>query len=148
MSTEDLTHPIIQGLLSLIRAEDRSGAYDAEADADLLAPFIVTKAQKRELPMFDDPDPDILMRVKQFYAAVAWDVERRTGKPVAPMMDIHHEGWGRVLLISGRLVAVNSHVRELHRFGFENAAALVDKAAKLADEGVASIEKFPEVAEA
>lgn len=148
METEDIKHPIIQGLLRLIRAEDRSGAYDAEADEELLSPFIVTKAQKRDLPMFDDPDPDILMRVSQFYAAVAWDVERRTGKPVAPMMDIHHEGWGRVLLVCGRLVAVNSHVRELHRFGFENLAQLIEKAGKLADEGVASIDKFPQVAEA
>lgn len=147
MDTETISHPIIQGLLRLIRAEDRSGAYDAEPDEELLAPFVVTKAQKRELPMFDDPDPDILMRVSQFYAAVAWEVERRTGKPVAPMMDIHHEGWGRVLLICGRLVAVNSHVRELHRFGFEDLATLVAKAEKLAEEGIASIAKFPEVVE-
>jgi probable nitrogen fixation protein len=147
MDTENIKHPIVQGLLQLIRAEDRSGAYDMETDADLIAPFIVTKAQKRDLPMFDDPDPDILMRVGQFYAAVAWEVERRTGKPVAPLMNIHHEGWGKALLICGRLVAVNSHVRELHRFGFEDLATLIDKAGKLADEGVASIEKFPEVAD-
>ena len=147
MDTENIKHPIILGLLRLIRAEDRSGAYDAEPDAELIAPFVVTKVQKRDLPMFDDPDPDILMRVGQFYAAVAWEVERRTGKPVAPMMDIHHEGWGRVLLICGRLVAVNSHVRELHRFGFENLAALIEKAEKLAEEGVANIARFPEVAE-
>lgn len=147
MDTENIKHPIIQGLLRLIRAEDRSGAYDSEPDEELLAPFVVTKAQKRELPMFDDPDPDILMRVSQFYAAVAWEVERQTGKPVAPMMDIHHEGWGRVLLISGRLVAVNSHVRELHRFGFETLAALIERAEKLAAEGIAAIAKFPEVVE-
>jgi probable nitrogen fixation protein len=148
MDTETISHPIIQNLLRLIRAEDRSGAYDAEPDEELLAPFVVTKVQKRELPMFGDPDPDILARVETFYGAVAIELERRTGRAVVPMMNIHHEGWGRVLLIAGRLVAVKAHVRELHRFGFGTLAQLVEKAEKLVVEGAASIEAFPAVADA
>jgi probable nitrogen fixation protein len=147
MDTENIKHPVIQGLLRLIRAQDRSGAYDADPDEELLAPYVVTKAQKREMPMMGDPDPDTLGRVELFYGAVAWELERRTGRAVVPMLNIHHEGWGRILLIAGRLVAVNTHVRELHRFGFETLAALIDKAEKLASEGVTSIETFPQVAD-
>ena len=148
MDTETIKHPIIQSLLMLIRAQDRSGAMESDADEELLAPFVVTKQQKRELPMFDDPDPDILSRVELFYAAVGIALEQKTGKPITPLMDIHHEGWGRVLLIAGRLVAVKAHVRELHRFGFETLAALVGKAEKLAAEGMAAIEAYPQVADA
>ncbi len=140
--------PFVKGLLILLRAQDRSGAWDNEPDDALLAPFIVTKAQKRELPMIGDPDPDILWRVELYYQTVAFEIERRCGRACAPMMNIHHEGWGRIVLIAGRLVCVNTHVRELHRFGFENVSQMVDKAEKLIAEGVATIEKFPTVADA
>ncbi len=148
MDASALTHPIAQALLRRIRSEDRSGAWDAEPDAALLAPFIVTKAQKRELPMMGDPDPDILWRVEMFYAAVAWELERRSGHAVAPILNIHHEGWGRVLLVAGRLVALNAHVRELHRFGFEDLPTLIAKAEKLVEEGAETIARFPEIAAA
>lgn len=148
MAADLTSSPIIQGLLRLIRSQDRSGAWDAEPDAELLAPFIVTKAQKRELPLIGDPDPDILWRVEMFYTCAAWELERRCGHSVSPILNIHHEGWGRVLLVAGRLVAVNAHVRELHRFGFEDVSALVDKAEALVSEGLSIIAKFPDPAAA
>jgi probable nitrogen fixation protein len=141
-------HPIVKSLLRLIRAEDRSGAWDAEPDELLLSPFLVTKTAKRELPLIGDPDPDVLARVEKFYTAIAAEIEQRSGKAVSPILNIHHEGWGRVVLIAGRLVAVSAHVRELHRFGFENLGQLVEKAEKLVAEGVATIEKFPTVVDA
>jgi probable nitrogen fixation protein len=144
----DTSHPVVKALLRLLRSQDHSGTWDAEPDEVLLAPFIVTKAQKRELPLIGDPDPDILWRVELYYSAIAWEIERRAGLAVAPLLKIHHEGWGRVVLIAGRLVAVSAHVRELHRFGFEDVASLVAKAEKLIAEGVAAIEQFPTVAAA
>ena len=140
-------HPIVKSLLRLIRAE-AGGAWDAEPDEMLLAPFIVTKQAKRELPLIGDPDPDVLGRVEKFYTAVGGEIERRTGKAISPILNIHHEGWGRIVLIAGRLIAVNAHVRELHRFGFETLDQLVEKAEKLIADGVATIEKFPMVVDA
>jgi probable nitrogen fixation protein len=142
------THPFVKGLLTLLRAQDRSGAWDNEPDEALLAPFIVTKVQKRELPMIGDPDPDILWRVELYYQAIAFEIERRSGRACAPMMNIHHEGWGRIVLIAGRLVAVNAHVRELHRFGFETVDQMVEKAERLIVEGAATIDKFATIADA
>ncbi len=139
---------IIQALLQLMRSHDRSGAWDDEPDDLLLAPYIVTKAQKRELPLIGDPDPDLLWRVELYFGAIAWEIEKRAGRAVAPMLQINHEGWGRVALIAGRLVAVNAHVRELHRFGFETIDQLVEKAEKLVAEGVSTIDQFPAVADA
>lgn len=143
-----LDHPILQGLLKLMRSHDRSGVWDYEDDLELLQPFIVTKAMKREMPMIGEPDPDVLFRVELFYSAVAWELERRCGRAIAPLLRIHHEGWGRVVLIAGKLVAVNAHVRELHRFGFEDLTQMVVKAEKLVAEGLATIEQFPAAADA
>jgi probable nitrogen fixation protein len=145
---EALSRPFLKALSMVIRAEDRSGVLDDEPAELLLAPFIVTKAQKREIPMFGDPDPDILMRVDQIYQAICWLIETESGANCAPIMKIHHEGWGRIVIVSGRLVAVNNHVRELHRFGYESLAELEMKALALVAEGVAAIRKFPEVAAA
>ncbi len=142
------TPPILAALLRLMRSHDHSGVWDDEPDEVLLAPFIVTKAQKREMPLIGDPDPDVLWRVELFYAAVAWEIERRSGRAVAPLLKIHHEGWGRVVLIAGRLVAVNAHVRELHRWGFESLEQLAEKAETLVAEGLAVIAQFPAIAEA
>jgi probable nitrogen fixation protein len=145
---EALKRPFVQALITLIRAQDRSGAMEADTDEELLEPFVVTKAQKREIPMFGDPDPDILMRVEQVYMAVCWLIERQTGIAAAPILNIHHEGWGRIVILTGRLVAVNAYVRELHRFGYENLVQMEAKALKLVEEGIAAIRQFPDVAAA
>ena len=95
-----------------------------------------------------DPDPDILWRVELYYNAIGMAIEKLTGCACAPIMKINHEGWGRMLLTSGRLVVINAYLRDLHRFGFESPQALVEKAVKIVAEGVAIIEKFPQVAAA
>ncbi|MGE5506233.1 MAG: NifX-associated nitrogen fixation protein [Actinomycetota bacterium] len=146
--TEALSRPFVQGLLMLMRSHDRSGVWDAISDAEVVEPFIVTKAQKREIPLIGEPDPDILWRVELYYQAVAWQIEKRTGHATQPVMRIHHEGWGRVVLIAGKLVALDAHVRELHRFGFDSIAQLEEKGLKLVEAGVATTQKFPDVAAA
>ena len=143
--TED---PFIKTLLALIRAHDGSGAWETVSDEEILAPFIVTKEQRREIPLIGDPDPDILWRVELFYNVIGLAIEKRTGHNTAPIMKIHHEGWGRMILTAGKLVVVNAYLRDLHRFGFDSVEAMSAKAAKIVEEGVATIEQFPQVAAA
>lgn len=140
--------PFVKSLLMFIRAHDQSGAWEAESDEDVLAPYILSKEQRREIPLFGDPDPDTLWRVEQYFNAIAMAIETRSGHAVAPIMKIHHEGWGRVILTAGKLVAVNAYMRELHRFGFDSVEEMTARAAKIIEEGVATIAKFPDVAAA
>ncbi|TAN55232.1 MAG: NifX-associated nitrogen fixation protein [Magnetospirillum sp.] len=140
--------PFIKSLLMLIRAHDGSGAWETVTDEEVIAPFIVTKEQRREIPLIGDPDPDILWRVELFYNAIGMAIEKQTGCACAPIMKINHEGWGRMLLTSGRLVVINSYLRDLHRFGFDSVEALTGKAGKIIEDGVATIGKFPDVAAA
>lgn len=140
--------PFLKSLLMFIRAHDQSGAWDSESDEEVLAPYILSKEQRREIPLFGDPDPDILWRVEQYFNAIAMAIETQSGHAVAPIMKIHHEGWGRVILTAGKLVAVSTYMRELHRFGFGSPEEMSVKAGKIIAEGVATIAKFPEVAAA
>ncbi len=136
----------IKELIKVWRAQDTHGAWEKKSDASLLDPYIVTKEQRREIPIIGDPDPEILWRLELFYNAVGLAIERRTGCMVQPMMKMSHEGFGRMTLTAGRLIVVNKHLRDVHRFGFESLEKLAAEGAKFVDAGVEMIEKFPEVA--
>lgn len=136
----------IQELVKIWRAQDTHGTWEKKSDLDLLAPYIVTKEQRREMPIIGDPDPEILWRLELFYNAVGLAIERATRCMVQPMMKMSHEGFGRMILTTGRLIVVNKHLRDVHRFGFETMDKLAAEGTKLVDAGVEMIEKFPEVA--
>ena len=135
-------------LVQLIRAEDAYGAWDEKSDAALLADFIVTREERLEIPIIGDPDPDIMWRVEKFYAAIGLLVEKTTGCMAAPMMKMSHEGFGRIVLIAGRLVVLSKHLRDIHRFGFVTYDALAEAGDTLVADAVGMIETHPEAARA
>ncbi len=136
----------VKELVKQWRAQDTHGTWDNKKDIDLLKPYIVTKEARREIPMIGDPDPETLWRLELFYNAVGLAIERATGVMVQPMMKMSHEGFGRMILTAGRLIVVNKHLRDVHRFGYESLEKLAQEGAKLVDAGVQMIENFPEVA--
>ncbi|MBL3570247.1 NifX-associated nitrogen fixation protein [Rhodovulum sp. BSW8] len=142
------TSEYLTQLIAVIRAEDTHGSWDGKPDAEILADFIVTKEERREIPIICDPDPDVLWRVERFYDAVALLLERRTGAQAAQMSRITHEGFGRIVLISGRLVVLSKHVRDIHRFGFETFARLAETGEQLTADAADMVARFPEAARA
>jgi probable nitrogen fixation protein len=136
----------IKELIKQWRAQDAHGAWDRKSDLDLLEPYILDKEKRRQMPIIGDPDPETLWRIELFYNAVGLAIERVNGVMVSPMMKMHHEGFGRMILTAGRLVVVNKQLRDVHRFGFDSLAKLAEEGDKLIAAGVAMIEKYPEVA--
>ncbi|MBU2786370.1 NifX-associated nitrogen fixation protein, partial [Acidithiobacillus ferriphilus] len=122
------------------------GAWEKKSDTGLLAPYVLDKEQRRAIPIIGDPDPEILWRVELFYNAVGLATERASGVMVSPMMKMSHEGFGRMVLIAGRLVVVNKQLRDVHRFGFPSMEKLAEEGDKLVAGALEMIEKFPEVA--
>lgn len=51
-----------------------------------------------------------------------------------------------MVLTAGRLVVVNKHLRDVHRFGFPTLEKLAEDGEKLVSSAVEMIEKYPEVA--
>ena len=136
----------LKELIKQWRAQDTHGAWEGKSDETLLAPYIITREQRRELPIIGDPDPEVLWRVELFFNAVGLAIERRTGVMVSPMMKMSHEGFGRQVLLAGRLVVVNKQLRDVHRFGFESMEKLGAEGGKYVEAGVAMITQFPDVA--
>ena len=81
-----------------------------------------------------------------FFNAVALSIERATGVMISPMLKMSHEGFGRMVLIGGRLIVVNKQLRDVHRYGFDNLAKLAEEGDKFVKSGIEMIEKFPAVA--
>jgi probable nitrogen fixation protein len=96
--------------------------------------------------MMGDPDPETLWHMELFYNAVGLTIERITDVMVCPLMKLHHEGFGRLVLTAGRLIVINKNLRDVHRFGFESLEKLEAEGEKLVVAGVEWIEKYPEVA--
>jgi probable nitrogen fixation protein len=136
----------VQELIKQWRAQDTHGAWDGKPDFELIAPYIIDKAARREIPIIGDPDPETLWRLELFYNAVSLSIERETGHMVTPMMKMHHEGFGRMILAAGRLIVVNKQLRDVHRFGFDSLGKLAEEGEKFVATGVEMIRKYPEVA--
>ena len=141
-----LQDPFIRELVKQIRAQDTHGTWEGKSDAKLLEPYILTPEQRRALPMMGDPDPETLWRLELFHNAIGLSIERATGCMVSPMMKMSHEGFGRAVLTAGRLIVVNRHLRDVHRFGYASLAKLAEAGNKLVNEGVTMVETYKEVA--
>ncbi|BAF87033.1 MULTISPECIES: NifX-associated nitrogen fixation protein [Azorhizobium] len=138
--------PFIKELIKVWRAQDSHGAWDSKGDLDLLEPYILDKEKRRALPIVGDPDPETLWRLELYYNAICLSIEKATGVMITPMMKMSHEGFGRMVLIGGRLIVVNKQLRDVHRFGFDSLAKLAEEGAKQVQAGIDMITKFEAVA--
>lgn len=142
-----LKHPFIKQMIVQLRAMDSYGTYDTWTDVDVIDPMILTKERRKEIPVVGDPDETTLSRVKAYYNALAQAVERETGLMAVPVINITHEGFGRALILVGKLVALDKTLRDVHRFGFDSLDALIAEAEKLIGKATALINEQRIVAE-
>jgi probable nitrogen fixation protein len=141
-----LASPFGRALVRQLRAHDTTGVWERKSDGELLAPYIVTREQRRSMPVIADPDARQLWRIEQFWAAAGLAVEQASGIIATPLVKLTHEGFGRAVLITGRLVAASRILRDVHRFGYDSLSKLVAEGEKLVGEAVQAIDKFPEAA--
>ena len=144
--TDVMQDPFIRELVKQWRAQDTHGAWEGKTDAMLLDPYVLDAEKRKDLPMMADPDPETLWRMELYYNAIALSIERETKVMVSPMLKMHHEGFGRQVLIAGRLIVFNKQVRDAHRFGFNSLEKLSAAGTKAVTEAVDMIRKFPDVA--
>lgn len=142
-----LASPFVQQLIKQLRAQDINGTWDSKSDLQLLKPYLHTAEERRALPIIGDPDPETLWHLELFYNAIAVAIEHEIGQMVSPMMKMSHEGFGRMVLLAGRLVVVNKQLRDVHRFGFTSLAKLAEAGTKFLNEAVTMIRTYPEVAQ-
>jgi len=133
-------------MIRQMRAIDSYGTYDDWSAAKILEPFVLTKEMKREIPIIGDPDEIILVRVKAFYHGIATMIEKECGLMAVPMLNLSHEGFGRVIITVGKLLVMDKILRDVHRFGFPSLSKMKDEGDKLLSVALEIISKHSEVA--
>lgn len=137
--------PFLKALVQQIRANDPYGTYRHWADELLLKPYVMSKKERREIPVEGDVDPITLGRILGFYRAVAARIEEETGQLSQVVVDLSHEGFGWALIFSGRLILVSKTLRDAQRFGFDTIEKLNVEGEKLVQKGIDLAKRFPEV---
>ncbi len=144
-TSDVLTSPFIKALVQQIRGLDTYGTYRKWSDDLILKPYVVSKQKKREISVDGDVDPMTMSRINAFYRAIAIRIEQETGLLSQVVTDLNHEGFGWVLVFSGRLLLVKKTLRDVHRFGFNSLDKLAEEGENLVLKGVELANRFPEV---
>ena len=143
--SEDDTHlktDIVQDLIKQLNAIDTYDSYDGWSNARIIDPIVLTKERKREIPVIGDPDELTIARLKAYYNSLATLIEKKTGLMAAPIVNLSHEGFGRALIMVGKLVVVDKILRDTHRFGFASLEDLCEKSDKTIARAIELIEKY------
>lgn len=137
-----LNSDIVQDLIKQLRAIDTYDTYDGWPNARVVDPIVLTKERKREIPIIGDPDGLTIARLKAYYNSLASLIEKRTGLMAAPIVHLTHEGFGRALIMVGKLVVVDKVLRDTHRFGFASLEDMCEKSDKTIAKAIELIEKY------
>jgi len=136
----------VKDLVGQVRAADSYGRLDRLTDAQLLRPYLVTPQAPDEIPLMCMVDPAAVERLRVFFRAVAAGVERATGLVTDYTLDLDAEGFGRALVVIGRLVACCEVLRDVNRFGFRTVELIAQYAQRLIASAADAATRYPEVA--
>lgn len=148
---EDAADPIyetdfVKEMLRQMRALDSYGQWDGKPVPEILDAFVLTKERRKAIPVIGDPDDQIISRVKAFHNAIAVLIEKECGLMAVPFVQLTHEGFGRALIIVGKLVVMDRTLRDVHRFGFDSLSKMKSEADKYLSVAIEIIGKHGEVA--
>ncbi|MCX9154689.1 NifX-associated nitrogen fixation protein [Niveibacterium sp. 24ML] len=151
MNTAVTTDPLFETdfmreMLRQMRALDSYGVHDGKTAEQLLGPFVLTKEARAAIPVLGDPDEVALSRIRAFYNAIAVLIEKECGSMAVPLVHLSHEGFGRVLITVGRLVALDRRLRDVHRFGFDSFSKMKTEADTQLALAIELVGRHPDVA--
>ena len=138
----NLSSDIVKDMIKQLRAIDSYDTYDGWSEARIIDPIVLTKERKKNIPVIGDPDEITIARLKAYYNSLATLIEKKAGLMAAPMIHISHEGFGRALIMVGKLIVVDKILRDTHRFGFSSLEDLCEKSDKIIENALRLIEKY------
>lgn len=147
MSTETATNlkenPFMAELIAQLRALDQFGHWSSMSDEELLAKkFVKTKEDLKNIPVIADIDEILIKEIRVIYQALATAFEKKTGEMANVVMEMSHEGFGRVLVTVGCVVLYDKHFRDAHRFGFRTMDKLIEEGDKMMKTALERWEKY------
>lgn len=149
VSVEELikTTPILQEIVRQLRAHAPYGTFRNWSDELILKPYVVTREQKKKISVDGEVDPITKSRIITFYRAIASLIEQETGLLSQVVIDLSHEGFGWVLVFSGRLLLVSKTLRDAQRFGFDSLEKVIAEGEKIAKSAIELANKHGDIAQ-
>ena len=138
----NLSSEIVKDMIKQLREIDAYDTYAGWSEAKIIDPIVLTKERKKNIPVIGDPDEITIARLKAYYNSLATLIEKKSGLMAAPIVHLSHEGFGRALIMVGKLVVVDKILRDTHRFGFASLEELKEKSDQTVERALALIEKY------
>ena len=121
----------IKTLIGQIRALDQFGTWVNKSDEDLVKEkYVRTKEELKEIPIIADIDEMQIKDIRLIYQAVALAFEKITGVMASVVMEMSHEGFGRVVVFANDIVLCEKYFKDAHRFSFRTYESLEEEGEK------------------
>lgn len=121
----------IKTLIVQVRALDQFGTWTGKSDADLLQEkYIRTKEDLKNIPIIADIDEMQIKDIRLIFQAVALAFEKITGVMASVVMEMSHEGFGRVVVFAGKIVLCEKFFKDAHRYSFREYSKLEEEGEK------------------
>ena len=122
----------VNTLIGQIRALDQFGTWVNKSNEDLLIEkYVRTKEELKNIPIIADIDEMQTQDIRLIYQAVALAFEKQTGIMCSVVMEMSHEGFGRVVVFADDIVLCDKGFKDAHRFSFRTLEKLEEEGEKL-----------------
>ena len=121
----------LETLVGQIRALDQFGTWVNKTDKDLVVEkYVRTKEQLKEIPIIADIDEMQIKDIRLIFQAVALAFEKITGIMCSVVMEMSHEGFGRVVVFADDIVLCEKFFKDAHRYSFRTFEKLEEEGEK------------------
>lgn len=118
----------IETLIGQIRALDQFGTWVNKSDDELIKEkYVKSKEQLKEIPIIADIDEMQIKDIRLIYQSIALAFEKITGVMCSVVMEMSHEGFGRVVVFANDIVLCEKYFKDAHRFFFRTYEKLEDE---------------------
>lgn len=127
----NIVEVFIETLVGQIRALDQFGTWSNKSDIDLLKEkYIKSKEELRKIPIIADIDEMQIQDIRLIFQAIALAFEKINGVMASVVMEMNHEGFGRVVIFTNKIVLCEKYFKDAHRFSFREYCKLEQEGEK------------------
>ncbi len=121
----------IDTLVHQVRALDQFGTWSNKSNEELLVEkYIKSKEDLKKIPIIADIDEMKIKDIRIIFQAVALAFEKITGVMCSVVMEMSHEGFGRVVVFAQKIVLCEKFFKDAHRFSFRSLEDLENEGEK------------------
>ncbi|WP_022850361.1 DUF269 domain-containing protein [Limisalsivibrio acetivorans] len=132
----------LQTLAKKLRSFDTFGTWKRLSDERILEKYVLSREDKKKISTSGAVKTEKMFYIRMFYEASAQLIEMKTGLMCIAVADINHEGFGRVLIVTGDYILSQRVLRNAHKFGFESLEEMMFEGEGIAAEAVQKAEEL------